>query len=472
MTLSSRQGHPLDWFGALQRAYMRSADESVLEEAGDVGRLIALTGLPVESVLDLHSRILCEEIAQTPSVSHDSQIVGAVTCLAAVLVAWRVAAEGIGESGESPLVSSRDGVPPVFLRFAIDGRLSRITLDGESDEEAGALPAWADLPSLSALAEALSGASRLAEIRAAIKQCRLASFEMPASIPGQNTLRAVICPFRDGTGLVAIHDVTALLAARTAEVQRRKLESLGQFAGGVAHEINNLLQPIMTIAQLSIEDHAANEDLCHDLGLVLDSARKAADILRDVLIFARQAPPTLQPLPLAAAVHKALAPLRGWLPSGLRLVEDLEACGDETVLGNATELTQVVGNLVHNAIDAMERLGGTVTVSAVPYDVSGVEAARLGLAAGRYLRLSVADQGAGVDPRIVHRIFDPFFTTKDVGKGTGLGLSIVNAILKSWGGSIALRPGGGRTVFDVFLAPSRSRQPSDPGLPPRSPPGG
>jgi len=441
----------------LARIYIQTGDESVLEEAGDVGRLIAVTRLPVESILDLHSRILCEEIARDGAPPPTQVVEAAVTCLAAVLVAWRVAAEGTVLASEPHRPPGVEAEPPVFLRFEADETLSRIGWP-EGAGSGADLPAWARAGDLRHLVAGLSGVCRMSDLHQAIRHRRLSSFDMPRPPPDQIRLRLVICPFRDGSGIIAIHDVTAQLAARAGEIQRRKLESLGQFAGGVAHEINNLLQPIVTIAQLTLEERTDDPELHADLDIVLGCALKAAGILRDVLVFARQAPSPLRPLPLAAAVREALAPVQGCLPPGITLVEDLDRCGDEAAALNPAELEQVVGNLLRNAADAMDERG-TITVAAAPHLVSGADAVRIGLPSGRYLRLSVADQGPGIDPVVVHRIFDPFFTTKDIGKGTGLGLSIVTAIIKSWGGCVTLRPGASQgAVFDVFLPPVKPRE--------------
>jgi CheY-like chemotaxis protein len=121
------------------------------------------------------------------------------------------------------------------------------------------------------------------------------------------------------------------------------------------------------------------------------------------------------------------------------------------VAGNSCELGQVLRNLVGNAIDAMSG-AGTVTISVARVVLDEPQAQRLLMSPGPYVRLSVADDGRGIDPETAQRIFDPFFTTKAIGKGTGLGLAIVRGIVQSWGGTIVLRAGVVRgTVFDVLL---------------------
>jgi signal transduction histidine kinase len=252
-------------------------------------------------------------------------------------------------------------------------------------------------------------------------------------------------------GIVGLRiDVTQARLHEAAEREREKLASLGQLAGGVAHELNNLLQPALTFPEL-VRDRLPADDTesREDLETVLDGARKARDIVRNILLYARKQEAILVPLDLGSEVHTALAFVRNVLPPGITLIEENLHDG-VTVAANKTQLTQVLTNLVINAGHAMNGRG-IVTVA--------LHAARpgadqtLGIEPGHfYVAVTVTDNGSGMDEATQARIFEPFFTTKPLGEGTGLGLSVAYGILRSWNGAItvASAPGNG-TTFTLYI---------------------
>lgn len=442
---------PSEWYGRLQRAYLASAEEWVLDELTDIGRLLAVTGIAVESVLETHGVILAQTLAAAPLSDHGDLIQAATICLSEVLVAWRMASEGLGESDAAPGLS--DPAPPYFLRFTPDGGV----VHSQQGEE-GMPDVWMTAETLDQMLAMLGVRSRQDDVTQAIRQRRLMTFDVHPAELGERVLRAVICPFRDGGGILGIHDVSARRVASESMFQRRKLESLGQLAGGIAHEINNLLQPILTTAQFMAEDHPDDAALMEDVGIVLDSARAAANVVRDVLAFARRGVSQLAPLALAEAVEQEMAVIARSLPPGIALA--VEAQGEAAIQGNRSELGQVLRNLVGNAVDAMDG-HGSLTVSVAPVILTAAEAVRHAMPAGHYARLSVTDDGCGVDAATARRIFDPFFTTKEVGKGTGLGLPIVRGIVQSWGGAIAVRAGLARgAVFDILWPATQGAAPA------------
>jgi signal transduction histidine kinase len=267
-------------------------------------------------------------------------------------------------------------------------------------------------------------------------------------------------------GIVGLRvDVTAARQREAAEREREKLAALGQLAGGVAHEINNLLQPALTFPELVIERLPAEDvESREDLELVLESVRKARDIVRGILLYARKEEPVLTPLNLAAEGRAALAFVRDLIPPGIALRE-YGLRGNAQAAVNRTQLAQVLTNLIGNAAHAMHD-HGTIAVALGETSPDDCAAAALGVAAGRrYLTLAVTDTGHGMDGVTVKRIFEPFFTTKPIGQGTGLGLPVVYGILKSWGGAIAVEsaPGTG-TTFTLYIPeiePSATTQASD-----------
>jgi signal transduction histidine kinase len=247
-------------------------------------------------------------------------------------------------------------------------------------------------------------------------------------------------------------DVTEVRQHEAIERAREKLASLGQLAGGIAHEINNLLQPALTFPEL-VRDRLPADDIesREDLELVLDSVRKARDIVRDILLYARKEDPVLAPLDLGQEIRAALAFVRNVLPPGMNLVEE-DLRGSATVLANKTQLTQVLTNLIVNAGHAMNGRG-TVAIAVKKVHPDAAAAQALGLEPGQpYFAVTVTDDGCGMDAATRSCVFDPFFTTKPVGQGTGLGLSVAYGILRSWNGAIAVDSAVGRgTTFTLYI---------------------
>ncbi|MGQ9370631.1 PAS domain-containing sensor histidine kinase [Azospirillum sp. A39] len=258
--------------------------------------------------------------------------------------------------------------------------------------------------------------------------------------------RVRMAPVKDRQGRVVAHvsvlwDVTAERDREAEERQRQKLEALGQLAGGIAHEINNLLQPVVSLAGLNLRHPADPEVLRTDLSEILDCARQCREVVGAVLAFARRETTATAPLLLDEAVRAALSFVRRALPPSVT-VEDAVAVTGAAALVGRTELTQVLTNLLTNAADAMDGRG-TVTVA--------LEAA--GEPAAPAWRLSVRDRGCGMDAAEQQRVFEPFYTTKGPGKGTGLGLSMVHGIVRSWGGSITVESARGQGTTVAVMIP-------------------
>ena len=245
-------------------------------------------------------------------------------------------------------------------------------------------------------------------------------------------------------------DVTGKKSLEAQFLRSQRLQSLGTLAGGVAHDLNNVLAPILMSTHLLRMRHTDAKTT----GLLdtMDSAlRRGADIVKQVLTFARGAEGEriiIQPKHLVKEMEKIIKETfpKSVYPE-LKLGPDLW-----TVMGDSTQLHQVLMNLCVNARDAMPN-GGTLTIG-IENTVLDDSYAHLHLEAqpGRYVVLTVADTGTGIPPDVLERIFEPFFTTKDVGKGTGLGLSTVLSIVKGHKGFINVysEPGKG-TQFKIYL---------------------
>ncbi len=268
-------------------------------------------------------------------------------------------------------------------------------------------------------------------------------------------------------GVLAIYtDVTEKAKLKDQIVLAQRMESLGTLAGGIAHDFNNVLTAIVGHLDLAMRelprDHAAYKRL-----EVVDRATdRAADLVNQILTFSRKREAKRVAIPLAPVVREALRLLRATLPRMIAIEERLPA-EEFPVLADASQIHQIVMNLGTNAAHAMGS-HGTLAVSLEPVVVEpDAQAPRPALPPGRYMRLTVSDDGCGMDAATLERIYDPFFTTKPPGEGTGLGLSVVHGIVEDHGGVIDVtsRPGAG-TTFVIHL-PAAAAEAAEPApLPP------
>ncbi|MFI1996637.1 ATP-binding protein [Actinoplanes sp. NPDC020271] len=286
-----------------------------------------------------------------------------------------------------------------------------------------------------------------------------------------------------GEGLIvsaAIRDVTDRLIAQ-AERERlitqaerdaaerrmqhaRRLESLGELAGGVAHDFNNLLAVISNYTELVREtlaepalDRAAIDTACHDLEQISRAAERAARLTKQLLTFGRRDITHAEVLDLNRVAGEVHEMLRRTIGEHIRLVIDLEPAL-RPVTADPTQIEQILVNLVVNARDAMPG-GGTVSVETTNADLGDDDVTEV-LTAGRYARLRVSDTGTGMPPEVMERAFEPFYTTKPRGSGTGLGLATVYGIVRSSGGDIDLysKPGTGTTITILLPAAGRTAE--------------
>jgi signal transduction histidine kinase len=233
--------------------------------------------------------------------------------------------------------------------------------------------------------------------------------------------------------------------------QAQKLEAIGTLAGGIAHDFNNILGSILGYGELARSDAAPGSPLARYLDGVMSAGQRAKALVERILAFSRSGLGERVPVHVQSVVAEALDLLLPSLTPGITLERTLEA-GDSAVIGDATQIHQVVMNLCTNAMHAMQE-GGTLEVSLALRRNDARQRLTTGdLPAGDYVCLSVRDHGQGIAPQAVDRIFDPFFTTKRVGVGTGLGLSLVHGIVTDLGGGIDVvsAPGTGST-FTVWL---------------------
>ena len=217
--------------------------------------------------------------------------------------------------------------------------------------------------------------------------------------------------------------------------QSQKMEAIGTLAGGIAHDFNNILTALVGYGALLQMGLGKDNPLKMYADQILSSSEKAAQLTQSLLAFSRKQPITLKPLKLNDIVRGTEKLLKRLLTEDI-LFETRLTPDDTTILGDATQVDQILFNLVTNARDVMSR-GGTLTIETRRALIDGgfVRAHGYG-ETGNYVVISVSDTGTGMDENTKDHIFDPFFTTKEVGKGTGLGLSTVYGIVKQHNGYI------------------------------------
>ena len=245
---------------------------------------------------------------------------------------------------------------------------------------------------------------------------------------------------------LAFRDISERKRMEAARLQAMRLESMGLLAGGIAHDFNNLLTAIVGNIELA-GLHTDDPDATSSLDEARAAARRATELVQQLLAFAGQREPLMRELNLSDLVRELLRYARK-MPGAESLFEAQLAEDTPPIEGDATQLRQVVLNLLVNAVDATRECGGTVRVeTGVVGNISDViaEPTIIEREAARYVFLRIADDGCGMDETTRARIFDPFFTTKP--NGHGLGLASVLGALRAHGGTIgvASRPGGGAT---------------------------
>jgi len=248
-----------------------------------------------------------------------------------------------------------------------------------------------------------------------------------------------------------------------AEDERRKaenhlrhmhrLQSIGTMAGGVAHEFNNVLQPILLYTDLALEDLPEDSPIRVNLERVVRLANRAKGLSEQILTFGRPSDEAMTfHADVAPVLDEALSMVRALIPASIEIEMAIRR-PIGPIQCNANEVQQLVVNLCSNAYKALLQGGSRIRVAAENVELSEELAAQhANLESGGYIRISVSDDGEGMDSATMERMFDPFFSTRDVGKGTGLGLSVVHGIVaKHDGGIMVTSEVGVGTTVDVYF---------------------
>jgi CheY-like chemotaxis protein len=230
------------------------------------------------------------------------------------------------------------------------------------------------------------------------------------------------------------------------------MEAIGTLAGGIAHDFNNILVPIIAYAEMSMVHFNENDKLYQYLSGILKASHRAKDLVHQILTFSRHNEMTFEPILLQPVIRETVKFLRASIPSTIDIRTSIKKeCG--AIIGNPSQIHQIIMNLATNAKHAMEKDGGILEISLDekeiwPNDFNEM----MDIYPGRYARLTISDTGHGIDPAVMDKIFEPYFTTKRDGKGTGIGLSVVHGIVKTYGGSIKVssKPDKG-TRFAIYL---------------------
>ncbi|MEW6441013.1 MAG: PAS domain S-box protein [bacterium] len=260
-------------------------------------------------------------------------------------------------------------------------------------------------------------------------------------------------------------DVTERRRMEEEAIKAQKMESIGVLAGGIAHDFNNILGAIVlniSLAEMEVGRSGDGERIFGLLAEAKKASLRAKGITQQLLTFSKGGLPVKKPLRIAETIRES---------SGLALAGSLSRCETDlpeglwTVEADDGQIGQVIGNLVLNADQAMAG-GGTILIRAENVTV-GEEDADAALEPGRYVRITVRDEGVGIPPEHLHKIFDPYFSTKR--QGNGLGLAVSYSIVQKHGGAILVssRPGV-ETIFSVYL-PASDRRPAGSGAPEKKP---
>ncbi|MHB8810423.1 MAG: PAS domain-containing protein [Desulfobulbaceae bacterium] len=264
-------------------------------------------------------------------------------------------------------------------------------------------------------------------------------------------------------------DITTLKMAEQEQVgleeklrQASKMEAIGTLAGGIAHDFNNILTAILGYGDMVRETLPPGSQAGQDIEQVLKAGRRARELVRHILQFSRQTERDYGPLQIHLIVKEVLKLLRAAIPTNIAMQQNIDPqCG--TILSDPTEIHQIVMNLCTNAAHAMDQRGGILDVGLDAVTLAAEDSENHpGVEPGKYVLLSVADTGTGIDPANLERIFDPYFTTKKQGEGTGMGLAVVHGIVKNHGGMITVRSTPGRgSVFQVYFPRTEIAVPSE-----------
>ena len=272
---------------------------------------------------------------------------------------------------------------------------------------------------------------------------------MSATIIEINGVSHILNITRDITDQKLAEEEKAKLESRLMQAQ--KMEAIGFLAGGIAHDLNNILFPISGLSEMLLDEISPDNPIYKNLRQIYQSAQRGSDLVKQILSFSRQSNPQKLPIRIQPILKEVLKLVRATIPMNIKITSRIQTdCG--MVSADPTQIHQVTMNLITNAYHAVEENNGTIDIllSEVPFEQDDL--LDVPMKHEKYACITVSDTGAGIDRNLMDKIFDPYFTTKDQGKGTGLGLSVVYGIVKDHGGDIKVISEVGKgTEFHVYL---------------------
>lgn len=253
--------------------------------------------------------------------------------------------------------------------------------------------------------------------------------------------------------LGAMHDITQRKEVEEQLRQAQKMESLGTLTGGVAHEFNNLLLPILGYTELLLSDKSENDPDTNFLKLIQLAGERAKELIQQLLAYGRQSLSQRDLLQLDTVIDDVISLIQHTTPSNISIKKEIDI-GLPPIFGMPNEIHQIILNLCINACHAMPE-GGELVIRLKRQDQENIRDLKREPQDGEFLDLIVQDTGLGMDKMTLDRIFDPFFTTKDVGQGSGLGLSVVQGIVEQHQGHIEVESEAGKgSIFHIYLPTS------------------
>ncbi len=282
------------------------------------------------------------------------------------------------------------------------------------------------------------------------------SIEYPFHLPQQPRWFRLMVNQTSGKtqrGVVAMHiDITAERIAADRLQRAEQSEALADLAGGIAHEVNNMLTPILSLTSLAMEGLPKDGKEHGYLEIAKEAAERTSDIVKGVLTFSHHEESEKLPIDIGQCAQEGITLLRTILPVDIRLSHHVQLVSGK-VLANPTQIDQILLNLVKNSIDAIGQNPGKISVTLDQvYLAKRFATVNAELDAGSYARIRVTDTGCGMNEETARCIFRPFYTTKEIGRGTGLGLSIIHGIVRDHNGGITVssRVGAG-TDIEIYL---------------------
>ena len=272
-------------------------------------------------------------------------------------------------------------------------------------------------------------------------------------------LNAALISWEDRPATINIvRDITEQIKLEERLRQSQKMEAIGNLAGGIAHEFNNVLGIILGNAELAMDDVPYWNTARESLKEIRKASFRAKDVIRQILSFARKTMTALKPIEINTVVKESLKLIRVSIPAMVDIQSNIPS-GPSMILGDSTEIHQIVINLCTNAAHAMKASGGTLEVSISEVTLDEGTASRYeDLSPGDFVKLTVRDTGEGITPDVLEKAFEPYFTTKEFGAGSGMGLAVVYGIVKKCKGAIDIESTVGEGTNVTVLFPKIEEQ--------------